>query len=188
MAGPNDDTKSVKETCGLSEFMKIIKLSRNGVLKAVDEGRIRSAYKDDEGMWVFNIDRALQEYHELTTKTMSSIGRDEGDGLQYTDEQIAARRSVLDIPPEKWTTNEANQASAIYEALESKLSYEAKQGKYYPKASTDEKFHKITKLFADGLKRLPDELRQRHPDLSKPELKTLEKLLSDIRKEISAAL
>ena len=182
--------KNTEKIVGMDEFGLIIGLSRNAVLKAVKEKRIVSAFKDESDIWRFPVDKCLVEYRELT-KLSKSRSFDEGQGGGFrpvTDEEIEKRRSVLSIPSEKWTVHEANQAEAIFDALESKLNYEAKQGKFYPKESTDKKFHHLTKMFADGLKRLPDELRQRHPELTKPQLKTFEKIIDDLRKEISRGL
>lgn len=184
------EKKEQNEVVGIDEFMEIIGLSRNAVLNAIKEKRIESAYKDDEGFWKFSVARCMAEYRS-NTKAGKSRNFDEGDGGGFrpvTDQEIDKRRSVFTIPHDKWTVHEAEQAEAIYDALESKLRYEAKQGLFYPKESTDKKFNHLAKSFADGLKRIPDELRQRHPDISKPQLKTLEKIIDDIRKEISRGL
>jgi hypothetical protein len=184
------DKKESKEIMGIDEFRGLIKLSRNAVLNAIKDGRIESAYKDDDGVWQFDVDRCLVEYNMSTAKSKSRNFDDGGprDFGPVTDEQIERRRSVFTIPEDKWTEAEAKQAESIFDALEAKLRYEAKQGKFYPKEDTDKKFLKSTKMFADGLKRIPDDFRQRVPEIPPKQFKVLEKLIEELRKEISKAL
>lgn len=187
-------SSEVKEIMSLREFAKFIGLSTNGVLKAISEDRISNEYvrKNDKGHWEFFADMAASSYYEKTNGA-KSINRDDFEDEEYSgpkvfDESGNELKSIFDVPDRYWTANQAHTGKTIFQARMAKLALEVEQGKFYVKKDVDSKLQTITKLFADGLKMLPEQLRQRHPDTTKQQLKTIEKLVDEIRKNVADKL
>lgn len=173
----------------LKDFAKQCRISKNAVIKAIDEGRI-SSFKKIKGQYVFDPDRAFQEYVDNTNRHLSrndifdDINNDDSDDDVFSSNGA----SVLDIEPKKWNVAQALQAKTIYQALKVKHDLDVQQGKFFTKEETEEEILRITNIFSKGLLSLPIKLKQKFSDIDDSIYSELRKLCDDLGKEVERKL
>lgn len=151
------------------------------------EGRVTPIKKLGKE-FMYNLEKAVEEYHSKTRQPKSSSGSFHGPSDPDDPDHGGERKSVLDKEPKMWSTQEAYNAKAIFDAQLKQLELDKESKKYLPTKEVEAEVLRIVTQFSRALVGLPTKLKQKIDKLDARDLELIKELCTDIVSECESEL